>query len=170
MKIVDHAGKDLTAMDKENENNCTKFLNHYSRWLSNNHFLLLEVKISLAQIIGAGVNGINRVNEERLTLKANTCKELIEVIEKVAPNEARIIGLIKFELHSVYAEWGRRALQVRNINCKALLEQSVEHCNDAIRYLKNEADALPEGAICKQARVNVSSLLTMIGGMMGTGL
>lgn len=170
MKIVDHAGKDLTAMDKENENNCMKFLNHYSKWLSKNHFLLLEVKISLAQIIGAGFNGINSVSEERLSQKARICNELIEVIERVAPNEARILGLIKFELHSVYAEWGRRALQVRNVNCKALLEQSVDCCNDAIRYLKNEAETLPEGAICKQAKVNLSSLLTMIGGMMGNGL
>lgn len=108
-------------MDKENESYCVKFITHYSKWLSPNHFLLIEVKISLAQIIGAGVNGINRVSEERLALKAKTCKELMEVIEKVAPNEARILGLIKFELHSVYAEWGRRALQVKNINCKALL-------------------------------------------------
>lgn len=170
MKIVDHAGKDLSAMDKENENNCVKFLTHYSRWLPSHHFLLVEVKISLAQVIGAGVNGINRVSEERLALKAKTCKELIEVIEKVAPNEARILGLIKFELHSVYAEWGRRALQVKNANCKALLEQSVEHCYDAIRYLKNEADSLPEGAIHRQARVNVDSLLTMMGGLIGVGL
>lgn len=45
-------------------------------------------------------------------LKAKTCKELIDLIEKIAPNEARILGLIKFELHSAYAEIGRRALQV----------------------------------------------------------
>jgi hypothetical protein len=169
-KYVDHAGQDLSAMDKESEQNCTRFIDHYSKWLSPNHFLLTEVKISLAQIIGAGVNGIQRISDEKLMLKAKTCKELIDIIEKVCPNEARILGLIKFELHSAYAEIGRRALQVKDANCKSMLEESLDHCNEAIRLLRHEAEVFPEGQICKQARINASSLLTLIGGMVGAGL
>lgn len=157
-------------MDKENESNCIRFINHYSKWLSPNHFFLSEVKISLAQIIGAGVNGIQRISDEKLMLKAKTCKELIDLIEKVAPNEARILGLIKFELHSAYAEIGRRALQVKDGNCKSMMEESLDHCNESIRLLSHECDALPEGQICKQARINASSLLTLIGGLVGAGL
>lgn len=153
-------------MDRENEANCIKYIDHYSKFLSPNHFFLTDVKISLSQIIGAGVNGIHRVSDDRLMRKAKICKELIDLIERIAPNEARILGLIKFELHSAFAETGRRALQVKDPNCRSMLEQSLDHCNDAIRYLANEPAALPEGNICKQARINASSLLTLIGGMV----
>lgn len=127
--MLEHAGKDLAAMEKENEENCIKYIEHYSKWLSPNHFYITDVKIALSQIIGGGaVSGIQRVSDERLKLKAKTCKDLIGLIEKVAPNEARILGLIKFELHSAYAEIGRRALQIKDANCKALLEDSLEYC------------------------------------------
>lgn len=157
-------------MEKENESNCIKFIEHYSKWFSPNHFYITEVKIALAQIIGAGLNGIQRVTDDRLMLKAKTCNELIELIQKVAPNEARILGLIRFELHSAYAEIGRRALQVKDPNCKSMLEVSLEHCCESIRLLANEPESLPEGGICKQARINSSSLLTLIGGMVEVGL
>lgn len=169
-KFLDHAGRDWAAMDKENESNCIRYIEHYSKWLSFNHYYITDVKISLAQIIGAGVNGIQRVSDDRLMLKAKTCKELIDLIEKVAPNEARILGLIKFELHSAYAEIGRRALQVKDGNCKAMLEESLEFCYETIRLLSHEPESLPEGNICKQAKINASSLLTLIGGMVEAGL
>mgnify|MGYP007092098763 CR=1 FL=1 len=157
-------------MEKEDENNCIKFIEHYSKRLSPTHFYIAEVKVSLAQIIGEGVNGIQRVTDERLMLKAKTCRDLIDLIEKIAPNEARILGLIKFELHSAYAEIGRRALQVKDANCKSMLEESLDYCNETIRLLAYEPDVLPEGQICKQAKINASSLLTLIGGMVGIGL
>lgn len=169
-KYIEHAGQDLAAMEKENESDCIKFIEHYSKWFSPNHFYITEVKIVLAQIIGAGMNKIQHVTDDRMMLKAKTCKELIELIEKVAPNEARILGLIRFELHSAYAEIGRRALLVKDPNCKSMFEVSLEHCCESIRLLANEPESLPEGGICKQARINSSSLLTLIGGMVQDGL
>jgi hypothetical protein len=168
-KCIEHIGRDLTAMEKENEGNCIKFIEHYSKWLSPNHFYIIDVKIALSQIIGAGVNGIQRVSDDRLKLKAKSCSELIAIIEKIAPNEARILGLIKFELHSAYAEIGRRAMQVKNPNCRAMLEDSLNCCYDAIRLLGNEPACLPEGTICHQAKINASSLETLIGGMLDGG-
>lgn len=157
-------------MDKENETHCVKFIEHYSKWLSPNHFYITDVKVQLAQVIGAGMSEIQRISDDRIMLKAKTCKELIDCIEKIAPNEARILGLMKFELHSAYAEIGRRALQVKDPNCKSMLEYSLDNANETIRLLSNEPDVLPEGIICKQARINASSLLTLIGGMVDAGL
>lgn len=157
-------------MEKENEGNCIKFIEHYSKFLSPNHFYITDVKVALSQIIGAGVNGIQKISDERLTLKVKCCKELIALIEKIAPNEARILGLIKFELHSALGECGRRAMQVKNPNCKAMLDDSLQYCYDSIRLLCNEAACLPEGSICRQAKINVSSLETLIGGMLDAGL
>jgi hypothetical protein len=161
---------DLNAMEKENEQNCIKFIEHYSKWLSPNHFFITDVKVALSQIIGAGVNGIQRVTNERLNLKTKVCRELISTIEKIAPNEARILGLIKFELHSALAELGRRSMQLKDPNCKAMLEDSLQLCYDSIRLLSNEASCLPEGTICKQAKINVASLETLIGGLLDAGL
>ncbi|CRK93100.1 CLUMA_CG006491, isoform A [Clunio marinus] len=169
-KFINHAGQDLSAMEKENEDNCIKFIEHYSKWLSPNHFYITDVKIALAQIIGSGFNGIQQVTIERLLLKAKICKELIDLIEKIVPNEARILGLIKFELHTAYAEIGRRALQNKDANCKSMLEESLSYCQEAIKLLSNEPNSLPEGGICKQARINASSLLTLLGGMLEAGL
>lgn len=169
-KLLNHAGQDLAAMEKENEANCIKFIDHYSKWLSPNHFYLTDVKIALSQIIGAGLNGIQKVSDDRLMLKAKTCKELIDLFEKIAPNESRILGLIKFELHSAYAEIGRRALQVKDSNCRSMLEESLAFCNETIRLLANEPESLPEGDILKQAKINASSLITLIGGMVDAGL
>lgn len=154
-------------MEKENEGNCIKFIEHYSKWLSPNHFYITDIKVALSQIIGAGVNGIQKISNDRLSLKCKLCRQLIELIEKIAPNEARIIGLIKFELHSALAESGRRAMQVKDPNCKAMLEDSIRYCYDSIRLLCNEANCLPEGTICKQAKINASSLETLISGMLG---
>jgi hypothetical protein len=157
-------------MEKENEGNCIRFIEHYSKWLSPNHFYITDVKVALSQIIGAGVNGIQRISDERLKLKTKVCLELVALIEKIAPNEARVLGLIKFELHSSLAEVGRRAMQVKDSNCRAMLDDSLKYCYDSIRLLSNEATCLPEGGICRQARINASSLETLIGSMLDAGL
>lgn len=168
---MEHVGKDLQAMEKENEDNCIKFINHYSKKLSPNHFYIIDVKVALAQIIGGvEISGINKISDERLNLKTKTCRELIDVIEKVAPNEARVLGLIKFELHSSYAEMGRRAMSAKNSNCRSLLEESLMHCQECIRLLSYDPEMLPEGKIRKQAKINEDTLKIMIGGLTDTDL
>lgn len=51
-----------------------------------------------------------------------------------------------------------------------MLEESLDYCNETIRLLSKEPESLPEGAICKQAKINASSLLTLIGSMVEAGL
>lgn len=170
-KMLEHCGRDLQAMQKENEDNCIRFIEHYSKYLSPNHFYIIDVKIALAQIIGGGeINGIQKVSDERLNLKAQICRDLIDIVMKVAPSESRILGLIKFELHSTYAELGRRAIAAKNPNCRAMLEESLVNCEEVIRYLAYDPEILPEGKIRRQAKINADSLKIMIDGLSDGGL
>lgn len=164
--MLEHTGRDLQAMQKENVENCIRFIEHYSKFLSPHHFYLIDVKIALAQIIG----DVQSLSEDRLNMKAKMCKEIIDVVNKVAPAESRILGLIKFELHSSYAEMGRRAIVVKDKNCRSLLEESLLNCQEVIRLLAHDPELLPEGMICKQAKINEGSLMALIGGLTDDGL
>jgi hypothetical protein len=158
-------------MQKEDHDNCIRFIDHYSKYLSPNHFYIIDVKVALAQIIGGGeVNGIQKISDELLNLKAKTCRDIIDVVMKVAPAESRILGLIKFELHSAYAEMGRRAMAAKSTNCRSLLEESLLNCQEVIRFLQFDPEMLPEGQICKQAKINLDSLKVLIGGLTDAGL
>lgn len=168
---LNHTGQDLQAMEKENEENCIKFIDHYSKFLAPNHFYLTDVKIALVQIIGGGqVNKIQTISDDLLNMKARYCSEILALIEKIAPCESRIIGLIKFELHSSYAEIGRRSLAVKDQNCRGILEESLIQCLQAVNLLMHEPSILPEAEICKQARINADSLKMLLGGMADAGI
>lgn len=170
-KLIEHVGIDLQAMQKENEENCIKFIDHYSKFLSPNHFYMIDVKISLSELIGGGETGsIQKLPNKKLSLKEKICKDLIKVIVKVAPNEARVLGLVEFELHSCYAEMGRRALIAKSSNCKSLMEESLLHCSKCIHLLGHEPKILPEGQVCNQAKMNGNQLREMIAGLTESGL
>lgn len=83
-EIQRRATLDLGAMEKNNEGMCNKYLDHYYKYLSNDHFLLTEVRISLAQIIGMAFN-IQTISDDKLALKMKLCKNLINLINKLAP-------------------------------------------------------------------------------------
>lgn len=82
--ILTDATKELAEMGKLNEDACIKYIDKYSKWLAKDHYLLTEVRISLGQLIGQ-LGAIQKVSEERLNLKMNINKHLIQLVEKLAP-------------------------------------------------------------------------------------
>lgn len=83
-EILHRATLDLGAMDKNNESMCNKYIDHYFKSLSRDHFLLTEVRISLAQIIGQAFN-IQGISDDKLALKMKLCRNLIALIHKISP-------------------------------------------------------------------------------------
>lgn len=113
-ETIRRATRDVAAMDKNDEKQCFKYLDYYSKWLSNNHHLLTEVRISLAQILGDALT-IQTINEEKLNLKLKLCQDLIPLIKTVAPGKLAIpicakrkintdTYLYKLQLNHVYLD------------------------------------------------------------------
>lgn len=83
-EILTEATADLARMGKSDDETCIDYIEKYSKYLSKDHYLLTEVRISLAQVIGQ--NGqMPRISDSKLYLKLDTAMNLIKLIQKLAP-------------------------------------------------------------------------------------
>lgn len=152
-ETLEKAGADLAAMDKTVVN-CKKYIEHYSYWLPRIHYYISEVKIQLVQKLGADPNDLMQLPDEDIEAKCEYAKELIELYEKLAPCETRILGILCFELHSAIAEKTRRNSLGSNMNFVPWMEESLLYAEKAIQYLSQESNCFAEGLICQQAIKN----------------
>ncbi|XP_053965872.1 uncharacterized protein LOC128868132 [Anastrepha ludens] len=155
--ILEKAGKDFGAMSKTVEN-CIKYTQHYQKWLTSKHFYICQAKLQLVQAIGTDPKELMIVPENKLNLKLEYVKELIDLYEKLAPCEVRMLGTLCFELHSAIAEHTRRVALQTTLSPKNMLEESLLYVDKCINYLQNESDLFVEGHILKQARINRDAL------------
>ncbi|XP_067633855.1 SET domain-containing protein SmydA-8 isoform X1 [Eurosta solidaginis] len=155
--ILERAGKDLQAMDKSVDN-CIKYIQHYQKWLTNRHYFICQAKIQLVQLIGIDPKELMVVAEDKLNLKMEYVKELIDLYEKLAPCEIRMLGNFCFELHSAIAEHTRRISLQTTLSPKNMLEKSLLYVEKCINYLQHECDLFVEGHILKQAKINRDAL------------
>lgn len=85
---MDRAGKDAEAMEKGSEQNCRRYLQHYGKWLPDNHYNMVDIKIALVQIVGSGgPHVIQGTSDEELQLKINYAQQLIALFKKIAPGK-----------------------------------------------------------------------------------
>lgn len=83
-QILAEATADLARLGKADDETCIDFIEKHSTKLTKDHYLLTEVKISLAQVIGQ--NGqMQRISDSKLYLKLETAKNLIQLIQNLAP-------------------------------------------------------------------------------------
>uniref|UniRef100_A0A182W2G3 MYND-type domain-containing protein n=1 Tax=Anopheles minimus TaxID=112268 RepID=A0A182W2G3_9DIPT len=164
-QILERARMDLEAMEKHREDHCNKYMKHYSKWLAPNHQFMVDVKISLSQVIGGNnPEGIKKIPYDKLMNKIKICQDLIALFEKVCPAEARAFGATRFELHAALAELGRRSTEANNPAAAAVqLEDSLYNANECIRMLLHEPSVLMESKICAQARLNANTLKALLG-------
>ncbi|XP_017473030.1 PREDICTED: protein msta [Rhagoletis zephyria] len=155
--ILEKAGKDLGAMSKTVEN-CIKYIKHYKKWLTSRHYYICQAKIQLVQLIGTDPKELMVVPEDKLNLKLEYVKELIDLYEKLAPCEVRMLGTFCFELHSAIAEHTRRVALQTTLSPKNMLEESLLYVEKCINYLQHECDLFVEGHILIQARINRDAL------------
>lgn len=162
--ILDRAKVDNEAMQKNNEKHCNMYITHYSRWLGPNHHFIVDVKVSLSQIIGGeSAEAIKKISDETLMNKIKLCQELIQLFEKICPAEARLIGATRFELHAALAEFGRRGVESKNPAVRSALEDSLFNATECVRMLSHEPKELPESKICEQAAINANSMKVLLG-------
>uniref|UniRef100_W8C7K8 Protein msta, isoform A n=1 Tax=Ceratitis capitata TaxID=7213 RepID=W8C7K8_CERCA len=155
--ILEKAGKDLNPMTRTADN-CIKYIQNYQKWLTNRHFYICQAKIQLVQLIGTDPKELMTVPEDKLNLKLEYCKELLDLYEKLAPCEIRMLGTFCFELHSAIAEHTRRVALKTSLSPKNMLEESLLYVDKCINYLQHECDIFVEGHILKQAKINRDAL------------
>ncbi|XP_037828330.1 SET domain-containing protein SmydA-8 [Lucilia sericata] len=159
--ILERAGSDLNAMDKTKEN-CLKYLSHYGRWLPSHHYYMCEVKIHLVQQLGKEPQELMILPNEDLRIKLEYGRELVELYEKLAPCEVRMLGTLCFEVHSAVAENTRRISLETSLSPKELLEEALMYVEKSVNYLQYESDIFVEGHMLKQAKINRDALKMVI--------
>lgn len=163
--INDRAGTDLAVMQKNDVENCFKYLHHYSKWLPNCHYYLAEVRIVLSQLIGSNSpEELQSLDNNSLNKKIEFCRESLELYKILAPAEARGLGLLHFNLHAALAELGRRASAEDTDFCTNCLEESMKHVEQAVNLLQHEPKVLSEGHMYAQAKVNLDTLKLLLKG------
>lgn len=84
--VVQRIMTDLDAMDKNDEKSCKLFLDHYgkSNLLHPNHFILTEVRLSLAQLHGQKTDrGIQEIPDADLEHKTELCKQVLKLARQL---------------------------------------------------------------------------------------
>lgn len=81
-------------MEKGIEKNCVRYLEHYSKWLPENHYYMTDVRVALAQIIGSGgPDVIQGTTEEELNTKIQLCQELLKLFDVISSGKSLITKL-----------------------------------------------------------------------------
>lgn len=86
--ILERAGKDIAAMQKDSKEHCVKYLEHYSKWLPECHYHMCDVKLALVQLIGAGgPQKIQQISEDTLCEKIKIGHDLLKIFSIISPGK-----------------------------------------------------------------------------------
>lgn len=82
-------------MEKGSEQNCIRYLEHYGKWLPDNHYNMVDIRIALVQIIGnGGPHVIQGISDDELQLKITNAQKLMALFKKIAPGKESLIVLL----------------------------------------------------------------------------
>lgn len=102
-------------MEKGNEQNCIRYLEHYSKWLPSKHYYMTDVKVALAQIIGSGgPDIIQGTTEDELNMKIQLCQELLKLFEVISSGMSKECFCIFRTLNSLNILCSRSTCPGRN--------------------------------------------------------
>ncbi|XP_022900342.2 SET domain-containing protein SmydA-8 [Onthophagus taurus] len=164
-EILENIGKQLQTMPKGVISICKNFIRESEKYLSKNHYHLIDVKFALCQVIGENPP-LSEVSDSDLEFKTRICNQLLEVVRILVPAEKRILGVVLFELHAAIAEMGRRKVENHSFeepnDVKASLLDSEKILKEVVEILKHEPIELPEGKICQQARKNLQEIQAIL--------
>lgn len=83
-----------------------RYIDHYSQWLPPQQYYLTEVKLSLAQLIGAGgPTAIQTITDEKLNMKIDLCHQLLKLLSIIAagtPNHCIKLMEIHYRIFIIY--------------------------------------------------------------------
>lgn len=140
---------------------CKDYIKEAEKYLPKTHYYITDVKLALIQQIGTEKEGgLLEVAQADLDLKLQCCRQILELVEKLTPSEKRVRGILLFELQAALTEKARRAVasgEGPDALNSALLE-SKAMLTECVELLKNEADALPEVGIRRQAEQSLKEI------------
>lgn len=72
-------------MEKNVEEHCLKYIEHYSKWLPSDHHYICDIEVALTQMIGAGdATALQKITDKSLTLKIQLCQKLLKIYSVLA--------------------------------------------------------------------------------------
>ncbi|XP_026471009.1 SET and MYND domain-containing protein DDB_G0277331-like [Ctenocephalides felis] len=160
-KILEAVHEELLLLDRDNIDSCKSFLSRNASRLPISHYAMLGIEVALAHQLGSGgYDSIKHLTPEDLNFKIDLCEKLIEKLSTIALCEQRLLGLLRFELHSALAEKARRCENAERRH--ELLWRSLEAAELCTRSLAKEPSCLHEGLMASQAEKNAIDLRKMI--------
>ncbi|XP_063227189.1 SET domain-containing protein SmydA-8-like isoform X2 [Bacillus rossius redtenbacheri] len=160
--IVDGVGRRLVNMQKGDPASCERFVAQCEGELHPNHYYLTDVRLALAQLYGQDhVDALRGTPEPELRGKARLCRDVLSLVERLAPAEGRVRGVLQFELHATLAEMARRAAgrgELDHVELSNSLLESKHLLTEAVFLLEYEPDSLPEGQVVIQAKRNLQEI------------
>ncbi|XP_068617910.1 SET domain-containing protein SmydA-8 [Battus philenor] len=163
-QLLQDIGRELSVMPKGDADACERFIGHCSSYLHPSHHYMIDVSLALAQMIGQDNHlGLAAVSDDRLLLKTQLCKKLAELLETLAPAETRLRGSLLFELHAAVAETGRRRAATEGpMVMLGYVTESRKILQESSQLLRHEPPELPEGQLCRQAKINLLQMDELI--------
>ncbi|XP_023948158.1 SET domain-containing protein SmydA-8 [Bicyclus anynana] len=156
-QLLQDIGRELSVMPKGEPDACERFIGHCSSYLHPSHYYMTDVSLALAQMVGQQCEmGLAGVTEDRLLLKTQLCRKIADLLETLAPAEARLRGSLLFELHAAVAETGRRRSLTDGPGVMlGYITESRKILLESAALLVHEPAELPEGRLGRQARINL---------------
>jgi len=150
--VKEIAGKlDYDASDPEKGNIAAHeaFLKKYGQVLHGNHVTMVQTKYTLAKMYGrmAGYTA-DQLSDEQFQRKQKLCEEVLQVFNKIIPGNARMRGVMLYELHLPLVMLANRQVQrgpgkgVDPKFIKASLKRGLAVLKEGLEILKLE----PEGS------------------------
>lgn len=153
---------ELDAIGGNDVNQIETFMKKYAKTLHKNHYIFLSAKHSLCQLYGK-IDGflINELSIEQLRRKEAYCRDLLNVIDVLEPDNSRLRGVILYELHAPVMIQITRELQmgnIKNVEFRKRVREVMQILEKSYEILKHEPSGSQEKAMADAAKLAIESI------------
>ncbi|KAM7343123.1 uncharacterized protein ACRADG_010265 [Cochliomyia hominivorax] len=151
---IDKLLKKLQTEDLKKPTNLEEFeilLKRLKKILHPQHYMIIDVKQNIAAALRAIINDISCCPQRHVyERKIELCRDILKVLNIVAPGISRLKAIVLYELSSTWAEYNRMLYQTKELKkneLQQLLQESEGMLRESIRMLLYEPKETPEGKL-----------------------
>uniref|UniRef100_A0A0P4VWD8 MYND-type domain-containing protein n=1 Tax=Scylla olivacea TaxID=85551 RepID=A0A0P4VWD8_SCYOL len=142
--------KELKGLDQTSAGPFEEFLDHYKKALHPGHRFLIEAKYALVKIYGnSPEHRYKDLSREQLENKVKYCRELLQVVEVLAPGQSLLRGTLLLELQAALVALARLLLSndvITQDDSRDYMTEAVKHLKEASEILRHEPE-MDEGGL-----------------------